>query len=205
MCSATPRPAVHDLARLVLGLVDHHGRDRFHYAGISLGGAIGACLAIRHPGRVASLALLCSSAHFGAPEAWRERAALVRREGTAALLAAMPGRWFADPQEARTDRGKALLEDLGAADPAGYAACCDALATYDLRGELRRITAPTLVIAGSRDIATPLHHAQELAEGIYGARLEILATGHLAVEEPHAVTETLRAHLRTADTGSTAD
>ncbi|MEU4893231.1 alpha/beta fold hydrolase [Streptomyces sp. NPDC044780] len=195
------RTTVEDLASSVLDLVDHHGRDRFHYAGISLGGAIGAQLAVRHPERVASLTLVCSSAHFGAPGPWYERAALVRRAGTGALLTAMPGRWFADPATAETPVGKELLRDLATTDPAGYAACCDALARYDLRGELARIGAPTLVLGGVHDLATPLDHARELAEGIPGATLKTVATGHLAVEEPDAVGAALTAHLGAAGRG----
>ncbi|WP_413810713.1 alpha/beta fold hydrolase [Streptomyces sp. OE57] len=188
------------LASLVLGLVDHLGRDRFHYAGISLGGALGTHLAVRHPERVASLALVCSSAHFGPPGPWRERAALVRREGTGPLLESAPHRWFADPgTAARTPLGSALLRNLATADPVGYAACCDALATYDLRSELARVTAPTLVIGGSHDTATPLEHAEELAAGIPGADLRTVATGHLAMEDPQAVEEALSAHLRAAE------
>ncbi|MFE9648411.1 alpha/beta fold hydrolase [Streptomyces sp. NPDC006365] len=59
------RTRMDDLASLVLAVADHHGWDRFHYAGISLGGAIGAHLAVHRPERVASLAMVCSSAHFG--------------------------------------------------------------------------------------------------------------------------------------------
>ncbi|MGW6159794.1 hypothetical protein ACWFRM_42915, partial [Streptomyces sp. NPDC055144] len=57
---------------------------------------------------------------------------------------------------AETPLGRALLRDLAETDPVGYAACCDALAAYDLRSDLARITAPTLVVGGSLDIATPL-------------------------------------------------
>ncbi|WP_461075185.1 alpha/beta fold hydrolase [Streptomyces deserti] len=192
---------VEDLAALVLDLVDHHGHHRFHYAGISLGGAIGAHLAVHHPGRVASLSLVCSSAHFGAPEPWRQRAALVRLKGTAPLLATSPDRWFADPRTATTPRGRALLKGLADADPAGYAACCDALAAYDIRPGLARIKAPTLVIGGAHDLATPVHHAQELASGIPGATLKVVSTGHLAVEEPLAVEMALTAHITASDRG----
>jgi pimeloyl-ACP methyl ester carboxylesterase len=95
-----------------------------------------------------------------------------------------------------------LLQNLAAADPAGYAACCDALATYDLQPELARITAPALVVGGSHDMATPLHHATELADCIPGATLRTVAAGHLAVEEPQAVETALSAHLSTAHTRS---
>ncbi|WP_306330579.1 alpha/beta fold hydrolase, partial [Streptomyces venezuelae] len=64
--SPAPGPdTVAGLAELVLALADRQGWDRFHYAGISLGGAIGAHLAVHRPERVASLAVVCSSARFG--------------------------------------------------------------------------------------------------------------------------------------------
>lgn len=188
---------VENLATLVLRLVDQHGHHRFHYAGISLGGAVGAHLAAHHPQRVASLALVCSSAHFGPADPWQERAALVRLEGVRPLLATSPGRWFADPGTAATPLGRALLQSLAEADPAGYAACCDALAAYDLRPRLSRITAPTRVVGGSRDVATPLHHATELTEGIPGATLTVIDAGHLAVEQPRALRDALETHLHT--------
>lgn len=97
---------IDDLASLVLTVADHHGWDRFHYAGISLGGAIGAHLAVHRPERVASLAMVCSSAHFGTAGPWHERAALVRSEGTAPLLRTSPGRWFASPATADTPFGR---------------------------------------------------------------------------------------------------
>jgi 3-oxoadipate enol-lactonase len=196
---ARPEPGattIGDLASLVLALADHHGLERFHYAGVSLGGAIGTWLASRHPDRVASLGLVCTSAHFGGPGPWLERAALVRDKGMDPVVDATPARWFALPGTATTPRGAALLADLAAADPTGYAACCDALASLDLRDDLRRVTAPTLVVAGSGDVATPVPHAEELADGIRGAVLRILDAGHIApTERPAEVTRLLVAHL----------
>ncbi|MFJ9174354.1 alpha/beta fold hydrolase [Streptomyces sp. NPDC102360] len=186
---------VADLAALVLSLADHLGLDRFHYAGISLGGAVGAHLAVHHPDRVASLALVCSSAHFGPPGPWHERARLVRDQGTAPLLATSPGRWFGDETLAVTDTGRRLLDTLAATDPEGYAACCDALAAYDLRHRLADITAPTLVVGGAQDVATPLPHARELAAGIPRARLEVLECGHLAAEAGAPLLEAVRGHV----------
>ncbi|MFE6807615.1 hypothetical protein ACFVEN_39060 [Streptomyces sp. NPDC057681] len=113
------------------------------------------------------------------------------------MVKTSPGRWFGDPGTAETPLGRALLRDLAATDPVGYAACCDALAAYDLRPGLARITAPTLVVGGSLDLATPLDHARELADGIADATLEACAIRHLAVEQPEAVGAALSAHLRT--------
>ncbi|MFF5206258.1 4-carboxymuconolactone decarboxylase [Streptosporangium sp. NPDC000396] len=180
-----------DLADLVLELADAQGFESFHYAGVSIGGAIGATLAVRHPERVRSLAMICSSARFGEPRVWRERAELVRAKGTGPLLEATARRWFAGPAD------QALLDDLAGTDPAGYAACCDALAGYDLRGRLAGITVPTLVLAGREDPVTPPHHARELADGIPAATLvEVAGAAHLAgVDQPTAVTAALLAHL----------
>ncbi|MFE9648412.1 hypothetical protein ACFYO0_30760 [Streptomyces sp. NPDC006365] len=82
------------------------------------------------------------------------------------MLATSPARWFATPATADTPFGRRLLRDLADADPVGYAACCDARAMFDIRGDLRRISAPTLVVGGVHDVATPVTHAQELVGGI---------------------------------------
>ncbi|MFF3274603.1 4-carboxymuconolactone decarboxylase [Streptomyces chrestomyceticus] len=184
------------LGGLVLALADSLGIDRFAYAGISLGGAVGAWLAVHHPERIASLALVCSSARFGDPEGWYERAALVREQGLAPVAATASGRWFT-PAFAGSPAADGLLAGLRTVVPEGYAACCDALATYDLRGELGRITAPTLVVAGRDDPATPPAHARELADGIPAASLtEVAGAAHLAnAEQPVPVLAALLGHL----------
>ncbi|WP_067171569.1 bifunctional 3-oxoadipate enol-lactonase/4-carboxymuconolactone decarboxylase PcaDC [Microtetraspora niveoalba] len=184
---------VADLAGLVLDLADDLGVDRFHYAGISLGGAVGAWLALHHPDRVASLAMVCSSAWFGPAEGWRERAALVRAKGAGVMAESAAQRWFTPA----FDGAAPFLDDLREVAADGYAACCDALAAYDIRAELGRIGVPTLVIGGRDDPATPPAHARELADGIPGATLvEIPGAAHLAsVERPEPVLSALLTHL----------
>ncbi|MZD07471.1 3-oxoadipate enol-lactonase [Streptomyces sp. SID5785] len=189
-------PSVAELGRLVLELADHAGADRFAYAGVSLGGAVGAWLAVHHPDRVARLALVCSSAHFGDPDGWRERAAEVRAEGVGRLADSAPDRWFA-PGFEDSGRLRALVADQRAADPVGYAACCEALAGYDLGARLDRIAAPTLVLAGRQDAATPPVHARRLADGIARSTLvELDGAGHLApAEQPEQVLTALLSHF----------
>ncbi|MEU5269503.1 4-carboxymuconolactone decarboxylase [Streptomyces hygroscopicus] len=190
---------IDQLAALVLRLADDQGWERFAYAGISLGGAVGLYLAAHHPERVGRLSVLCSSARFGEPSSWRERARLVREEGTEAMVASRTGVWFSR-ETAATPRGRALLADLRTTDRAGYAACCDVLADYDMRAALPSVTAPTLVVAGREDPATPPAHAREIADAVPGASLlEIAGAGHLAgVERPEAVTSALLSHLTDA-------
>ncbi|MCC3767979.1 alpha/beta fold hydrolase [Streptomyces sp. UNOC14_S4] len=193
-----PGATVADLGGLVLALADSLGAERFHYAGVSLGGAVGLWLAARHPGRVDRLAVLSSSAHFGPPAPWRERAALVRTSGTGPLAESAPARWFAPGFTAPE-----LVGDLRRADPEAYAACCDALAVLDLREDLPSITAPTLVVVGRQDPVTPPAHAREIADAIPGAALvELPDASHLAVaERPGAVLGALRAHFAAPNPG----
>lgn len=191
-----PPESVPDLARRVLELADGLGAGRFSYAGISLGGAVGAWLAAHHPDRIGKLAIVCSAARFGEPAGWHERAALVRAEGTGALTGSAVARWFT-PGFADSPAARAMARTLRAVAPEGYAACCEAIAGFDLRADLGRIGAPTLVIAGREDPATPPVRARELADGIPGAALlEIPRASHLAnVERPGAVLGALLGHL----------
>ncbi|HEY8479057.1 MAG TPA: 3-oxoadipate enol-lactonase [Spirillospora sp.] len=185
---------VDDLAAGIVRLLDDLGVDRAAYAGVSLGGAVGTALALRAPDRVASLVLCCTSPRFGDPGPWRERAALVRREGVGPVADTAPTRWFTPGFTG----AEPYVRMLRATDPGGYAACCDALAEFDVTARLGEISAPTLVIAGEQDGPTPPRgHADRLAEGIPDARLEIIAgAGHLAgVERPGPVTDAITAHL----------
>ncbi|MFE3182426.1 alpha/beta fold hydrolase [Streptomyces violascens] len=193
------RPTLETLATLLLDLLEELRTDTFSYAGISLGGAVGTWLAAHHPDRVESLALLCTSADFGPPEPWLARADTVRTKGIGEVADSAPSRWFTPA----FDAPEHLLADHHRVDPESYAACCEILAGLDLRPELARITAPTLVIAGRDDVATPPSHARELADGIRDAQLlELPRAGHLAnVEQPNQVTEALLGHLTNTRTG----
>ncbi|MEU6159868.1 3-oxoadipate enol-lactonase [Streptomyces sp. NPDC047130] len=190
-----PGATVADLAGLVLELADGLGVERFAYAGVSLGGAVGLHLAIHHPERVSSLAVICSSAHFNGARPWEERAAKVRRGGRAAmeeLAGSADARWFTPGFTVER-----LVEDHRAADPGAYAACCDALAAFDVRKLLGSVRVPTLLIAGRDDPATPPAHLREIADAVPGATLtEIPGASHLApAERPEAVLAALRGHL----------
>ncbi|GAA4403618.1 bifunctional 3-oxoadipate enol-lactonase/4-carboxymuconolactone decarboxylase PcaDC [Tsukamurella soli] len=198
---------VSQLAGDVAALLGRLGIESAHVVGLSLGGAVAQQLAIDHPGPVRSLTLLCTSARFGEPAGWTDRAAAVRADGTGSIAAAVVGRWFT---AALAHRDPPLVERMremvtGTPDE-GYAACCEALAVFDSRADLGRITVPTLVIGAIEDPATPPEHQRLLADGIVGARLRVLDhAAHLAsYEQAGAVTAAIREHVDGAEQRSVA-
>lgn len=146
-----------DLAEDAIAILDNLGLARVHFAGLSLGGMTGQALAARHPQRLASLTLMATTAHLPPAQGWLDRAALVRREGTKAILEATLERWFTPGYLAAGPPALATISrDFAANDAEGYAACCEAIACMDLRPAIAGIVAPTLVIAGQQDPATPV-------------------------------------------------
>jgi 3-oxoadipate enol-lactonase len=173
------------LAGDLTSLLDELEIARVSFVGLSLGGAVGMQFAVANPDRLDGLVLACTSARFGPRESWLERAALVRRAGMEPLVAPVLARWFtAGVSSEDAARYREMLE---ATPVEGYAGCCEALADWDFRAQLGNIHAPTLVLAGAEDRATPLEHAEEIAKGA-GARLVVLdGASHLAnVEQPAA-------------------
>lgn len=190
-----------DLARAVLDVVDAMGDGfdpvPFHYAGVSVGGAVGLELALAAPDRVLSATLLGTGARLGTPESWAERVAAVREAGTAGLVDSAVERWFAPgAREREAGRVDALLDALAGADDAGYVAVCGALATFDARDRLARVRVPVLAVAGALDPVTPTASLEELAHGVADGRLVVLPdVAHLApVEAPGAVARLVREH-----------
>jgi len=190
---------IEDLARDVLALLDALEIERASYCGLSIGGMVGMWLGANAPERIERLVLLCTSAHLPPASAWHERAAAVREAGTVEAVAdAVVERWLTPGFAAEHPELRAELRAmLVATDPEGYAASCGAIARMDLRAELARISAPTLVISGADDPATPPEHQALIARSIAGARLATVApAAHLAaVERPEAVNELIAAHL----------
>jgi 3-oxoadipate enol-lactonase len=193
--------ALADLGRDVLALLDDLGLDRVSYAGVSLGGMVGMWLAANAPQRIDRLGLICTSAYVPPPAKWLTRAETVRTEGLAAIADAVVGAWFT-PQfrDAHPETFASFLAMMRAAPPLGYAGCCAAIAGMDLRTELPRIVAPTLVIAGASDLAIPPDHGRAIAEELPGSRFELVAGAHIAsVESADAVTTLLLRHMMGAD------
>ena len=190
-----------DLVDDVVALLDRVRAARAHVAGLSLGGMTAMRLAAREPARVHRLALLCTSALLGPRETWTDRARTARTEGTGTLAPVVVGRWFTPGfAEAHPDLTARMQGMITATPDEGYAGCCEAIADMDLRADLARIAAPTLVVSGAEDPATPPEHQRAIADGIAGAELVTVSPGaHLAnVESPLQVSGALLGHFDAA-------
>jgi 3-oxoadipate enol-lactonase len=188
--------SIEDAGQDVIDLLDHLGVERAHVAGVSLGGMTTLWLGSHAPDRVAKLIPICTAAQLGPPQNWAERAKLVRAQGTQAIVDATMERWFTESYRAANSL-EALRAMFISISDEGYANCCSIIERMDLRPGLAQITAPTLVIAGADDPATPPEHAEAIVAAIPGARLEVLDPGaHLInVERPEAVTRLMLEHL----------
>lgn len=188
-----------DLGGDVLDLMDALELERASYCGLSIGGMVGMWLAAHAPERIDRLVLLCTAAYMPPPEAWQERATKVLAAGTTEPIAeAVVQRWLTPPFAAQHPDVRARLRAmLISSPPAGYAGCCGAIERMDLRAALPRIAAPTLVISGSDDQATPPDKQREIAGLIDQARHEIVTpAAHIAaVEQPDAINRLIAQHL----------
>ena len=200
----SPVPAgpyrIEDLGRDLIQLLDRLAIGRMSFCGLSLGGMVGLWLAANAPERVDQLIVCCTAARMPRPEDYAARANVVRARGMGAIGDTVIGRWFTPAFQARRPDAVAGIKSiLLATPPEGYAATCDALAVMDLRNDLARTTASTLVIAGAEDQSTPPERGQEIAGRIRGARFVIIrGAAHLAnVEQPEAVTHRILGHLTT--------
>ena len=62
----------------------------------------------------------------------------------------------------------------------GYIANCEAVRDMDHRDMLAKIAAPTLIVAGRHDVATPIAAAEYIRARIPGAALTLLDAGHIS-------------------------
>jgi 3-oxoadipate enol-lactonase len=196
--TVTPGPyAIEGLGRDVLALADHLGIERFDFCGLSMGGMTGMWLGIHAPLRVRRLVLANTAAQIPPPELWNARIEKVATSGMASISEAVLARWFTTGFLARETTAVAAMKRMIEATPAaGYIACCAAVRDMDLRADVARIIAPTLVLAGTQDLATPPADGAYLAAQIAGARMLELEAGHLSnIEQAPAFTAALLAHL----------
>jgi 3-oxoadipate enol-lactonase len=201
--AATRLFSMEECADAAIAVLDAAAVDQAALLGLSWGGFVALRLALAAPQRVTALVLANTSARRGT---------LLERQQARLLSGAVrvgvpggPGRLVLagmlsqdsrrrDPTfAAEFAHGVNQLNKTGLAK-AMRSVLADRTSIVDA---LDRVTAPALVIAGAEDAAFPRVHAQELADRIPGARLEVLPhVGHLAPREaPTTMTNLLNGFL----------
>lgn len=168
------------------------GWDGAIIAGASMGGSVALAFAARHKALTRALLAIDTTAWYGptAPADWARRSRLAEEGGMAALLEFQRARWLSDAFRAAHPEIQAAQEAIFLRMPIpAYAAACHMLGALDLRAAIAGITAPSLVLVGEQDHATPPSMARDIAERIPGAAFEILeGARHLTpLERPEAI------------------
>lgn len=197
-------------------LREYLGLEKINVLGWSYGGFVSLTYAIRYPDRVSHLIALATSPCFD--ETIRRAKEIAAERATPEQAKHLPDLWAG--KVASDDAMRESLKDLGPlytawnkpGDPRaegeaglrpilshdalnyGFGAC---LHDYDVRADLGRITAPTLVLGAKYDWITPLDQSEIIAQGIPNSRLEVFEYSghHLALEEPDKFFRKVRAFL----------
>ncbi|MBZ5655386.1 MAG: 3-oxoadipate enol-lactonase [Acidobacteriia bacterium] len=187
----------------VLGLTGALGISKFAFCGLSLGGAVGQWVAATAPDRVTGLVLANTSAQFGPPANWETRIANVRKGGMASIVDMAMQRFFSPETAQSSPEAASVRSVLLGTDPEGYVGCCAALRDADHVQLLRKISVPTLIIVGEKDVSTPWSgHGEVLAREIAGSQVVHLPAAHLSnIERPRSFTAALLQFLRPASSG----
>jgi pimeloyl-ACP methyl ester carboxylesterase len=203
----TPPAPAYDMDSLyddLVGVIEHLAAGPVHYAGLSMGGFVGLRLAARRPDLVRSLTLIDTSAGPEDPEKVTRYRLLATVYG---LVGLRPLRGQVAPIMfsrgfLTTSAGKDVVatwsRELARQDRRGTKGAIrgvtDRLSVVD---EIGTITAPTQVIVGGGDVATPVDRAEAVADAIPGATLDVLpGVGHVStLEAPDAITARLTSFL----------
>ncbi|MBZ5663226.1 MAG: 3-oxoadipate enol-lactonase [Acidobacteriia bacterium] len=190
--------SVAQLGADVVCLADALGISKFAFCGLSLGGAIGQWVAANAPDRVTRLVLASTSPQFGPRTNWDTRIATVRKGGMASIVDMAMQRFFSPETIQNSPEAASVRSLLLGTDPEGYIGCCAALRDAEHVSLLRKISVPTLIMVGEKDVSTPWSgHGEILAREIAGSRVVHLPAAHVSnIERPRSFTAALLEFLR---------
>jgi 3-oxoadipate enol-lactonase len=179
-----------DMADDLAGLLDALGIARTHLLGLSMGGMIAQEFALRHGARLDRLVLVGTGA---APArsavdpiqiwSWVKANDPTGEVFGGQQFVSLFSTTFLRNREAVRDTAELLASNPYPMSPDAYGRQADAYRQFDALDRLAAITAPTLVVVGEQDQVTPPWIAREVAEGIPGARFEVIrgaGSSHLA-------------------------
>ncbi len=171
-----------------VGLLDHLEIEKAHINGTSMGGMIAIKLAAKYPDRVLGLVLNCAMAKldYASKINFRSHASIAEREGMGSLalasicaVQACSYNHLDGPEGPKTvEFIRSILEKNNNVEI--FTGACQAMIEMDLTEDLDKITAPTLVYTGDRDIMTPVDPgptgvgSRGIADRIQNARLVLM-------------------------------
>jgi 3-oxoadipate enol-lactonase len=196
-----PPYTIPQLAKDVAELLDRLEIKQADLFGYSEGGIVAECVAANYPERVRRLVLACTYAYNQGSVLDKIEAAIVpwvfRGFGKQKFC-----RWVLSHfPEIEAERGGKFCETMASMDRQFMLEALHEANFFDARPLLARIQAPTLVLAGGKDDAVPMHNAKELASGIKGARLVVLPEGRhtLIWTNPDFVLDTTERFLQATE------
>jgi 3-oxoadipate enol-lactonase len=184
--------------RDVIHILDALNVKKTNWCGLSMGGMVGQWLGAHAPDRVEKLVLSNTNFYYADKEAWTGRIKFVRDNGLEKLVDPNMERWFTAGFRAKSPETIARMKAMFlTSDKDGYIACCEAIRDMDFRDSNKTIRAPTLVIVGAQDPATPPSQGEQIAQQIKGAKLVSLDAAHISnMELPKLYTDTVLGFLR---------
>ncbi|MBS0246144.1 MAG: 3-oxoadipate enol-lactonase [Proteobacteria bacterium] len=184
--------------RDVLAVLDALGVERTHWCGLSMGGMVGQWLGANAPDRVGKLVLSNTNYYYADKKPWDDRIRFLRDNPLEKLVDPNMERWFTPDFRAKAPQAVARMKEIFlTTDKGGYIACCEAIRDMDFRASNSSITAPTLVIVGARDPATPPAQGEAIAHDIKGAKVVSFDAAHIAnMEHPAAYTKAVLDFLK---------
>ena len=186
------------LGRDALAVMDGLGLRQVNWCGLSMGGMVGQWLGANAPERINRLILSNTHSYYPDKAMWDDRIKFARDKGLAAAVEPTMERWFTKEFRERAPERIAVMRAMFLKTQLdGFIGCCEAVRNMDMRDAHARITAPTLVIVGKKDPATPPEAGKEIQSRIKGAKLAELDAAHISnFEQPQAYTDTVLGFLK---------
>ena len=192
---------MNDLVEDLVALVEHVGIKRAVFCGLSVGGLICQGLWQKRPDLVKKLILCDTAPKIGTVDVWNARIDAIAKGGLESIADNVMERWFTpDFHQERADELAGYRTMLCRQSAAGYASTCKAIRDSDFTNGLSTISVPVLCVVGDQDGSTPVEIVKAAADGIKGARFEVIeGCGHIpCVEQPEALAELLQTFLKKA-------
>lgn len=188
---------VEDAAADHKAVLDHLGIDKCHIVGLSMGGPIALNMNTRWPGLAQSMTLADSFARI---RGGAEDRIYATQEAVAYLSMLEFGNQYAGDRLMPTtpiDKLDELAAEIAKCPPKAYVDTVRAIFTYDATGDLAKVAAPTLILIGDSDDATPMAESEFIRDGIKGSEIRVIPdAGHLStIDSPDEFTAELSAFL----------